>query len=129
MTSVDVVFLDNAAVHVGPSGDWAMAITDKGQVYAWGEGTDFRTGLGNTARASFPKNVEFPSPVKRLALGHSHGIAVTQDYGVFTWYEKKHGLMMVNINQGCRQGFGNCRQNNHRTIPQKNAQLRVPWCM
>lgn len=75
------------AVHAGPSGDWAVALTDLGKVYAWGEGTDFRTGLGATARALFPRNVEFPSPVKRIALGQTHGIAVAQDYSVFTWYD------------------------------------------
>lgn len=62
-----------------------MAITEKGLVYSWGEGTDFRTGLGGTSKSQFPRMVEFPSPVKALALGHTHGIAVTQDYGLYTW--------------------------------------------
>ena len=59
---------------------------DKGKVFAWGEGQDFRTGLGGISRSQFPRMVEFPSPVKGIALGYSHGIAVTEDYGVFTWY-------------------------------------------
>eukprot|EP00026_Physarum_polycephalum_P001279 Phypoly_transcript_01280.p1 GENE.Phypoly_transcript_01280~~Phypoly_transcript_01280.p1 ORF type:complete len:936 (+),score=129.43 Phypoly_transcript_01280:95-2809(+) len=74
-----------ASVYAGPTGDWAMCITDKGKVYAWGDGQDFRTGLGGVQRSQFPKMVEFPSPVKCLALGHTHGIAVTEDYGVWTW--------------------------------------------
>eukprot|EP00026_Physarum_polycephalum_P001398 Phypoly_transcript_01399.p1 GENE.Phypoly_transcript_01399~~Phypoly_transcript_01399.p1 ORF type:complete len:917 (+),score=105.43 Phypoly_transcript_01399:210-2960(+) len=83
--------------------DWYMALTADGRLYAWGDSGDFKTGLGSETKQVHPRLVEgFDSPVARVAIGQSHGVAVTADYGVFTW--------------GTGKGLGNGgRQNTEKT--------------
>ncbi len=109
-------------VYAGGSGDWAVALTDQGKVFAWGDGSDFRTGLGSTSRSLFPKNMEFPSPVKRIALGWNHGVAVTQDYGVYTWcVDTTLGKFCIYIyfRRGSGKGLGAGGRTNVERSPKK----------
>ena len=48
--------------------------------YSWGESGDYKTGLGSEAKQLHPRLVEgFDAPVVRIAIGQSHGVAVTSE--------------------------------------------------
>ncbi|KAF4637492.1 hypothetical protein G7Y89_g603 [Cudoniella acicularis] len=60
--SVPTVVLDITAVSVAAGIDNSAAVTDKGEVYAWGFSSNYRTGLGTQ------EPVEEPTKIKNSAL-------------------------------------------------------------
>jgi len=61
----------------------AMAITDNGDLYAWGEGADGRLGNGNTIDQSTP--VFVGSGFKEVTCGYAHSIAIKTDGKIVGW--------------------------------------------
>jgi len=58
----------------------AAAIDSTGKVWVWGHQQYGRLGNGSTASAvTTPVNVSFPLPIKQVALGDRHGVAVSED--------------------------------------------------
>ena len=72
-----------------------LALSDAGDVYAWGTGTSGQLGLG--------KRRNFPSPqlvwglmrkgVRQIAAGDAHSLALTYNGMVYSWGSSKHGQL------------------------------------
>ena len=72
-----------------------LALSDSGDVYAWGLGTSGQLGLG--------KKRSFPSPqlvwglmrkgVRQIAAGHAHSLALTYNGLVYSWGSSKVGQL------------------------------------
>uniref|UniRef100_A0A8C5ELJ0 HECT domain-containing protein n=1 Tax=Gouania willdenowi TaxID=441366 RepID=A0A8C5ELJ0_GOUWI len=74
----------------------SMAVSARGQVFAWGSGEDGQLGLGTTETA-----VRIPRLVKRLCdhsisqvmCGNQHCIALSRDGQLFTWGQNSSGQL------------------------------------
>ncbi|CAB3255423.1 unnamed protein product [Arctia plantaginis] len=66
---------------------WHAALTDTGQVYTWGKGEGFRLGHGNMENLKIPKIIDAFQGIRvvDLALGASHGIALTSEGSLYAW--------------------------------------------
>jgi alpha-tubulin suppressor-like RCC1 family protein len=58
----------------------AVAVDSTGNVWVWGNQANGRLGNGATASATvIPTKITFPKPIKQVAMGSNHGIAVSED--------------------------------------------------
>jgi alpha-tubulin suppressor-like RCC1 family protein len=82
----------------------SMALSDKGDLYAWGMGFEGQLGLNNQYKvASSPRYLNFfyRKPVKFIACGYNYSLAITRDESLlYGWGENKLGQL----------GLGNKRQ-------------------
>ena len=82
----------------------SMALSDKGDLYAWGMGFEGQLGLNNQYNvASSPRYLNFfyKKPVKFIACGYNYSLAITRDESLlYGWGENKLGQL----------GLGNKRQ-------------------
>ncbi|XP_015113813.1 E3 ubiquitin-protein ligase HERC2 [Diachasma alloeum] len=72
-------------------------VTQEGKLYACGEGTNGRLGLGDNNNVYEPKLIPFLSQyiIKKVAVhsGGTHALALTQDSKVFSWGEGEDGKL------------------------------------
>ncbi len=62
------------------------AVSVTGKVYVWGTGTAGRLGTGGTTAVSIPTLITTPLPVKKVAMGTTNGVAISQDgKHVYRW--------------------------------------------
>lgn len=81
------------AREVAAGTSFSLAVTDSGNLYAWGTNTDGQLGQGTTAIAREPKKIPFPasSKIVRAAAGTSHVLAVTDVGDVYAWGARDNG--------------------------------------
>ena len=74
---------------VGEHHDYTLAVTDKGLVYAWGDGYKGKLGLGDQElryeATQISKEAFQGETVKHVCAGGIHSSAVTDEGRVFTW--------------------------------------------
>ena len=65
-----------------------------GKVYAWGDGSSGRLGLGDARPRTSPTEVVgVPAPAVRVAAFGGHAAAVTEDGAVYCWGSNAHGQL------------------------------------
>lgn len=81
------------AVHSG--GKHAMALTQDGKVFSWGQGEDGELGHGTRATLDRPRLIEaFRSKrVRDLACGSAHSAAITSGGELYTWGLGQYGRL------------------------------------
>ena len=66
-----------------------MALTDRGQLYTWGEQKYYQCGLGNKTNEDVeePRQVQefVKKPLKQICAGQFHSIVLTQENELYTW--------------------------------------------
>ncbi len=62
----------------------SAAVTTEGELYTWGEGDYGRLGHGSLLRSKYPTKVEAIGPVKQVACGEVHTLALSKD-GQTVW--------------------------------------------
>ncbi|XP_043254504.1 probable E3 ubiquitin-protein ligase HERC2 isoform X2 [Colletes gigas] len=89
-------------VHIVGGSKTLFVVSQEGKLYACGEGTNGRLGLGDDSNVCEPKPIPFLSQyvIKKVAVhsGGKHALALTQDGKVFSWGEGEDGKL----------GHGNC---------------------
>ncbi|XP_015429351.1 PREDICTED: LOW QUALITY PROTEIN: E3 ubiquitin-protein ligase HERC2 [Dufourea novaeangliae] len=89
-------------VHIAGGSKTLFVVSQEGKLYACGEGTNGRLGLGDDSNVGEPKPIPFLSQyvIKKVAVhsGGKHALALTQDGKVFSWGEGEDGKL----------GHGNC---------------------
>ena len=74
-----------------------FVVSQEGKLYACGEGTNGRLGLGDNNNVGEPKPIPFLSQyiIKKVAVhsGGKHALALTQDGKVFSWGEGEDGKL------------------------------------
>lgn len=84
-------------VHICGGSKSLFVISQDGRVYACGEGTNGRLGLGHSNNVSVPQQLTALSPyvVKKVAVhsGGKHAMALTTDGKVFSWGEGDEGKL------------------------------------
>ena len=62
-----------------------LAVTQNGDVYAWGLGTSGQLGQGDTQNSNYAIKVQNLSNVIDVAAGAAHSVALTKDGKMYTW--------------------------------------------
>jgi len=81
----------------------ALAVDSTGNVWAWGSGANYRTGLGNTTNFTFPKKITnkgaIPAKVKavRVEAGYSNSLVLCDDGKVYAFGANTNGVNGNNL--------------------------------
>ncbi len=107
----DGVTKHNTLVQVGTDTDWAsihtsvtwcysvFGIKTDGSLWAWGYGSTFTLGLGNTNNAPVPTRVGTDNDWKTVSIGGSHVLALKNDGSLWGWgFASYHQLMNTDNN-------------------------------
>jgi hypothetical protein len=95
------------------AGWWhSLALTESGEVYAWGSNGRGQLGLGDTEDRHTPTQVPGLGRVKAIAAGGEHSLALTESGEVYAWGSNGHGQL----------GLGDTKDRHtptwvHRTTP------------
>ncbi|XP_017782464.1 PREDICTED: E3 ubiquitin-protein ligase HERC2 isoform X2 [Nicrophorus vespilloides] len=84
-------------IHMAGGSKSLFIVSQEGTLYACGEGTNGRLGLGHNSNVSFPRPIPFLSQyvIKKVAVhsGGKHALALTLDGKVFSWGEGEDGKL------------------------------------
>ncbi|XP_072748341.1 E3 ubiquitin-protein ligase HERC2 [Anoplolepis gracilipes] len=84
-------------IHIAGGSKTLFIVSQEGKLYACGEGTNGRLGLGDDNNVCEPKPIPFLSQfvIKKVAVhsGGKHALALTQDGKVFSWGEGEDGKL------------------------------------
>ncbi|XP_034934449.1 E3 ubiquitin-protein ligase HERC2 [Chelonus insularis] len=84
-------------VYIAGGSKTLFIVTQEGKLYACGEGSHGRLGLGNNNNVCEPKQIPFLSQyiIKKVAVhsGATHALALTQDSKVFSWGDGEDGKL------------------------------------
>jgi alpha-tubulin suppressor-like RCC1 family protein len=80
---------------VAPGGDFTLALSTTGQVYAWGSNTFGQLGDGGTSSSVTPQLVDLPVGVTVTAVsaGADHGLALTSTGQIYAWGQDDDGQL------------------------------------
>lgn len=95
-TPVKVVGLDGITItSISAGARHSLALSDKGEVYAWGDGDRYQLGSGNPVASPLPKKVNLPTrqPVTAISGGGFHCLAVTDHGELFSWGGGSNGQL------------------------------------
>lgn len=78
---------------VTSGGDYAVIVSNDGQVFTWGEGNHGRLGHGDTDNQATPRVCDFPLQLRVVAVsaGKQHCLAVIENGDVYGWGANTHG--------------------------------------
>ncbi|KAK5650580.1 hypothetical protein RI129_001609 [Pyrocoelia pectoralis] len=84
-------------IHIAGGSKSLFIVSQDGKLYACGEGTNGRLGLGHNNNVCFPRQIPFLSQyvIKKVAVhsGGKHALALTLDGKVFSWGEGDDGKL------------------------------------
>ena len=86
------------------SGDnYVLAITEKGEVFSWGNNDYGQLGLGHNNHCNTPQLVEFfnEKQIKNIISGSNHVLAMTEEGEVFSWGCNHYGQLGLGHNNNC----------------------------
>jgi len=88
---------------IAAGGDWSLAITCDGDVYAWGDNYECQCGLAGSDNEKVPTPILldklWPDAVEVVG-GQKHTLAVMSDGTVWAWGNNDNGQLGVNSNAG-----------------------------
>jgi alpha-tubulin suppressor-like RCC1 family protein len=70
---------------IAAGNSYTLALTESGEVYAWGLNDSGRLGLGDTENRLTPTKVPGLTKVKAIAAGGGHALALTESGEVYAW--------------------------------------------
>lgn len=97
---------DECVVDVALGRGYTVAVTSKGQVWAWGSGRGHALGLGSTKAQARPQRIALiEAPVVQVASGESHTLALTKSGAVLAWGDDARGQLGVGGGGGAERRF------------------------
>jgi alpha-tubulin suppressor-like RCC1 family protein len=85
---------DSKPVRVVCGGLYSGLITEKGEVYTWGQDDYNQLGLakgGSGHKTKTPKKISLPDYIIDFTAGHYHSLALTKDGNIYVWGENQRG--------------------------------------
>lgn len=67
--------------------NYAIVLTDKGEVYSWGKNNYGQLGLGHTNNENKPKLIQFPNnaKIKYVSSTHANSMAIDEEGNLYVW--------------------------------------------
>lgn len=86
---------DQRATHVAAGGSGAVVVTDRGQVWSWGDNSLGQVGDATTTDRSTPVAVPLPGDASAVALSRAgdHTLVRTADRRLFAWGDNRWGQL------------------------------------
>jgi alpha-tubulin suppressor-like RCC1 family protein len=75
---------DQKIVQVECGKHFTMALTEKGDLYTWGQNIHGELGIGNRVNTAKPTMVKIDR-VKQISAGSFHAAALSENGSVYTW--------------------------------------------
>jgi alpha-tubulin suppressor-like RCC1 family protein len=72
-------------IAVAAGWEHSLALTESGEVYAWGWNKGGRLGLGDRKKRLVPTKVPGLTEVKAIAAGGAHSLALTESGEMYAW--------------------------------------------
>ena len=89
LVGTEEVFGGSQVRTISCGGVHTLAVTEAGELWAWGQGAQGRLGLNDVQRRLVPTRVDpqhfAHAPISAVAAGESHSAAVTADGALYTW--------------------------------------------
>lgn len=107
---------------IAVGGGHALALSTQGQVFGWGRNISGQVGNGTRQNIPFPVSVHLPDdarPVRKVACGSSHSLALAADGRVFAWGENGRGQL------GTGQEGGFCLTPKLVILPPNSASIKT----
>lgn len=77
---------------------YSLAVTDKGEMFSWGEAKLGQLGIGRHREVRTPKQIDFPPSedgehvrIKSCAAGFGHSAALSTENSLFMWGFNTYG--------------------------------------
>ncbi|MET9020691.1 hypothetical protein ABZV93_11955, partial [Actinopolymorpha sp. NPDC004070] len=91
---VEVDIPPNPVRQLAAGGAHSLALTTAGDVLAWGDNADGQLGNGSNEDSNVPVEVDIPpNPVRQLAAGGAHSLALTTAGDVLAWGDNEVGQL------------------------------------
>ena len=93
--SIITMFRTNPVSHVCCGAHHSVAVTELGQVFTWGRGTEGQLGTGATASSNTPVQVDMLQRefVCKVSAGAAHTVVCTERHEVFSWGSSEFGQL------------------------------------
>ena len=86
--------ISGTIVSVAAGGEFALALTADGKLWAWGYGGNGQLGTGDrTSRTTATLVSGLPADVRTMAAGAHHSLAITVDGSVWAWGSNAYGQL------------------------------------
>ncbi|XP_034721061.1 X-linked retinitis pigmentosa GTPase regulator-like, partial [Etheostoma cragini] len=93
----------------------SAALTERGELFMWGDNTEGQIGLGKENHATTPQEVSVGRPISWVSCGYYHSALVTVDGALYTFGESDSGKL----------GLGTDQLPRHR-VPQRVKGVKDP---
>ena len=73
---------------------YSLAVTNKGEMFSWGEAKMGQLGLGRFREVRTPKQIEFPEHnvhIQTCSAGFGHTVALTDSGRLYSWGFNTYG--------------------------------------
>ncbi|PZC79028.1 hypothetical protein B5X24_HaOG216979 [Helicoverpa armigera] len=78
-------FQGRKVLSIGCGACHSVVLTQNGEVWASGAGVFGQLGSASRQKASIPRRVVLPEPVRAIAVGYFHNLALTNSGAVYVW--------------------------------------------
>ncbi|MBF0451596.1 MAG: carboxypeptidase regulatory-like domain-containing protein [Candidatus Magnetomorum sp.] len=85
-------------VAIASGSNFVLALTNDGDVWAWGDNTSGQLATGSTGvetSLTYPTRVNIPVPCQAIAAGDQHALALTRDGHVLAWGANTYGQLGI----------------------------------
>lgn len=90
--------LDHINIHSVSCGlEHTLALTDSGELYSWGVGSNGRLGIGDTNDFAIPQIVYqlIDKQIIKISCGNAHNIVMTDKGEIYVWGQNNRGQLGI----------------------------------
>jgi alpha-tubulin suppressor-like RCC1 family protein len=82
-----------AITYLATGKNHTLALSDKGEVWAWGANTAGQLGQGNLTALTRPTRVTMHTPIRAIAAGDTHSLAIDENGRLYAWGSNNLGQL------------------------------------
>lgn len=91
LLSPSVFFNDLKITQIECGKHFTIALSEKGSIFSWGQGSRGELGLGSRINVLKPTLIRAINKIKRISAGSHHAAAVSENGNLYMWGYGKYG--------------------------------------